>query len=451
MITYIETERLSPHPNNPRKNLGDLSELTESIKTRGILQNLTVVPWADAHFGEGITAEEYEGLYTVVIGHRRLEAAKLAGLTELPCVISDMDEKTQIATMLLENIQRNDLTVYEQAQGFQMMLDLGESISGIAEQTGFSESTVRRRVSLLELDPEKFEKSVARGATLTDYAELEKIKDIDRKNAVLDKIGTNNFDYALRQAIADEERDERTVLWREALNAFATEVKSREGYAQVEFYSISNEPSGICPEDADTVEYFYVIYEWGGVYLFVKPGKAEAEENSEEAKRRERLEYRKKGLSEMAKRAYELRKEFVNGVTVATAKKHRADIITFMILLIEEYDQKRTADMLGVEFDEDEDIFAANMSAAVNESPERALLFLAYGISGDSKNESYYQSWGDMPYRENDDLDKLYALLLTLGYGMSDEERQMQDGTHELYYAYEEDYLHDMEEEEIED
>lgn len=54
--------------------------------------------------------------------------------------------------MLLENMQRSDLTVYEQAQGFQMMLDLGESISDISEKTGFSETTVRRRVKLLELD-----------------------------------------------------------------------------------------------------------------------------------------------------------------------------------------------------------------------------------------------------------------------------------------------------------
>lgn len=69
--------------------------------------------------------------YTVVIGHRRLAAAKLAGLTELPCVITEMSDKDQVATMLLENMQRSDLTVYEQAHGMQMLMDLGDTITGI--------------------------------------------------------------------------------------------------------------------------------------------------------------------------------------------------------------------------------------------------------------------------------------------------------------------------------
>ena len=108
-ITMIPIGKLEHHPKNPRGDLGDLSELTESIRNRGIMQNLTVVPGVG---GEG---------YLVVIGNRRLEAARAAGLTELPCVISDMDEKEQMATMLMENMQRQDLTVYEQAQGFQLL------------------------------------------------------------------------------------------------------------------------------------------------------------------------------------------------------------------------------------------------------------------------------------------------------------------------------------------
>lgn len=102
MITNIDVTKLKEHPDNPRKNIGDVTELAESIKARGILQNLTVVP-----------AEN--GMYTVIIGHRRLAAAKQAGLTEVPCAVVDMDYKTQLSTMLLENMQRSDLTVYEQA------------------------------------------------------------------------------------------------------------------------------------------------------------------------------------------------------------------------------------------------------------------------------------------------------------------------------------------------
>lgn len=205
MIKNIEISRIRPHYNNPRKELGDLTELAESIKKTGILQNLTVVPWFSSTGvgAEDPTIQEEMG-YIAVIGHRRLAAAKLAGLKEVPCVISDMSYSEQIATMLLENMQRNDLTLYEQAEGFQMMLDLGESVGDISEKTGLSTTTVRRRVKLLDLDKEKFRQSVERGATLNDYIELEKIEDVDLKNSVLEAIGTANFKWKLQSAIDKE-------------------------------------------------------------------------------------------------------------------------------------------------------------------------------------------------------------------------------------------------------
>ena len=132
-ITMIPIEKLLHHSHNPRLDLGDLTELTESIRSQGVLQNLTVVP-----------DPESEG-YLVVIGNRRMEAAKLAGLAEVPCVISDMDFNTQIATMLTENMHRTDLTLYEQAQGIQMMMDLGLTETQISEMTGFSRTTIKRR------------------------------------------------------------------------------------------------------------------------------------------------------------------------------------------------------------------------------------------------------------------------------------------------------------------
>ena len=134
MIEMIPIGELMHHPENPRLDLGDLTELTESIRQNGVMQNLTVVP-----------SETEKDRYLVVIGNRRMEAAKAAGLTELPCVVSFMNHKDQIATMLMENMQRADLTVYEQAQGFQMMMDLGFMPEEIEKKTGFSETTVRRR------------------------------------------------------------------------------------------------------------------------------------------------------------------------------------------------------------------------------------------------------------------------------------------------------------------
>jgi ParB family chromosome partitioning protein len=195
----IPIEALKPHPDNPRKDVGDVAELAESIKANGIFQNLTVIPDGDS--------------YMVVIGHRRLAAARLSGLKELPCMVVEMDEREQISTMLLENMQRNDLTVYEQAQGFQMMLDLGETEQDICEKTGFSKTTVRHRLKLLELDPEEFRKSQERQPSMADYIELEKISDPKERNKALKSIGTDNFKWAVNQA-------KRTIEEREAHKAW---------------------------------------------------------------------------------------------------------------------------------------------------------------------------------------------------------------------------------------
>ena len=187
-IVNIEIDKLLPHPKNPRKNLGDLSELADSIKKNGILQNLTVVK-AD------------EDKYTVIIGHRRCAAAKLAGLTELPCVVADMDEAKQIETMLCENVQRSELTYVEQAEGFQLLLDMGFSVADVSEKTGFSESTVRRRTSLISmgLDRDKLVKSQSRNISLEDYAKLQNIEDEKERNELLDVLGTNNFNNMVIQ------------------------------------------------------------------------------------------------------------------------------------------------------------------------------------------------------------------------------------------------------------
>ena len=100
-MTIIPIEDLHSHPDNPRKELGDLTELADSIKANGVLQNLTVV--LRPVTGE-ITGETWQKGYTVVIGHRRLAAAKQAGLKELPCIVADMSLRDQVRTMLMENI-----------------------------------------------------------------------------------------------------------------------------------------------------------------------------------------------------------------------------------------------------------------------------------------------------------------------------------------------------------
>lgn len=215
--TMIKVDKLWPHPDNPRKSLGDLTELVDSIKVNGILQNLTVVPWFSGITRKPADDHTMDDEYRVVIGHRRLEAAKRAGLEEVPCNIVEMTPKEQMTTMLMENMQREELTPYEQAQGFQMMMDLGVSKSEIQERTGFSRSTVDHRLHLLELDQETLD-AVGDQIRMSDLIRLEKIKDAEVKNEILKEHGgKDTFESAYKRAIEKQDTEERKEKIRDAI------------------------------------------------------------------------------------------------------------------------------------------------------------------------------------------------------------------------------------------
>ena len=211
-IVNIKAERIMAHPNNPRKNLGDLSELVESIKIHGIMQNLTVIPLADVDPDAAIGQEEEK--YVTLIGHRRYAAGSQAGVTEFPCKIArGLSEREQMSIMLEENMQRADLTIWEQANGFQMMLDLGETEESIAEKTGFSKTTVRHRLNIAKLNQDilmKKEKDEAFQMSLTDLYALEQIEDIKIRDKIL-KEASNSRDLVWKAKNAVEEINREKV------------------------------------------------------------------------------------------------------------------------------------------------------------------------------------------------------------------------------------------------
>ena len=197
-LVMIPIERLYPHPDNPRKVLGDLTEIADSIRAKGVFQNLTVVPHEDG--------------YRIIIGHRRRAASELAGLTHLPCVIVDMTPKEQVETMLLENMQREDLTPYEQAQGFQMMIDMGDTVDEIVQKTGFSKKTVKRRLKMAELDQSVLREVSDRQISMEDFDTLAKIDDIKVRNECLKNIGTANFTIEVQKKIKKQNMSSLCVL-----------------------------------------------------------------------------------------------------------------------------------------------------------------------------------------------------------------------------------------------
>lgn len=207
-IVNLPVRSLIPHPENPRKDLGDLTEMSESIKKNGVLQNLTVIP-------KNIDGEDCNCndafKYMVIIGHRRLAAAQAAGVDQVPCrIVEGMTHDEQLLTMLEENMQRSDLTPYDQAQGFQLMLDLGQTVEDIEEKSGFSKATIYHRLNMAKLDKEIFKKKVEDSSfqlQITDLIELEKIKDINKRNEILKRVkSSSELKFQANQAAREETR-----------------------------------------------------------------------------------------------------------------------------------------------------------------------------------------------------------------------------------------------------
>ena len=437
MLTNIKIQELFAHPQNPRKDIGDITELAESIKNQGIFQNLTVVKG-----GPGVP--EGQNGYTVIIGHRRMAASKLAGLEELPCLVAQMDEKQQVATMLLENMQRSDLSIYEQAQGFQMMLDLGETQQSIAEKTGFSQTTVHRRLELAKLDQKKLKEASQRQISIMDLDKLSQVESIDKRNELLKVIGTPNFQYSVKSAIDNENQKKKEAEWRQILlNAGLIEIDDhwdrKYTYCNRNYLSCSANASEYVR--ADDEKYFKISY--GSIYFRKDQTKDKTKEDLEYQKKQERINAQRASLEEMSARAYELRKQFVESVSVACAKKHLADIVSFlcfgMFMDAAYFDEDTLRDVLGIEIpDEDEEgneyasLIYGEICEAVKKSPEKYLWKIAYLCADDSENNSFYRRY-DAEYCQNKTLTAFYDLLIKMGYQISDEEKQLRDGTHPIF------------------
>lgn len=136
--------KIEPNPEQPRQDFDEeeLQALADSISTHGILQPLTV-------------REQNSGYYQIIAGERRWRAARLAGLTEIPAVIIEADDKKAMELALIENLQRQDLNPVEEALGYQsLMSDFGLTQEDTAARVGKSRPAVANALRLLNLCPD---------------------------------------------------------------------------------------------------------------------------------------------------------------------------------------------------------------------------------------------------------------------------------------------------------
>jgi len=135
----LPIDKLDPNPQQPRTEIGDLTELTASITEKGVLEPLLVKPTSD-------------GRWMIIAGERRWRAATAAGLEEVPCIEMDVDDAEVAEIALIENMQRKDLTPWEEADGLKALSErFGYTHEEVARKVGKSRSTVTEALSIAAL------------------------------------------------------------------------------------------------------------------------------------------------------------------------------------------------------------------------------------------------------------------------------------------------------------
>lgn len=431
MIQNINVNQLEPHPDNPRRELGDLSELAASIRKSGLLQNLTVVHSPDD-----------PDKYRVIIGHRRFAAAKIAGLTELPCAIEEMDAAEQMATMLAENMQRSDLTISDQVYGVQMMLNLGESCKDITDRTGLSETTVRKRAKLATLNCGKLAAAERRGATLMDFMEIAKIEDARDREYLMEQAGTANFRYSLLQAQSKEERRARyreVTAWLDTFAAALDSLKDYTGDAELtRAERIWLTDDAFKPPESVRTRFKRVWYvrndpaENAYVDIYVSAAEIPKRERDPNFERtREAQERRAAKQKEIETQMKRMRDDFIRNYKPEV--RDMRNIMRLTLCAIGNGTLYTTAEVrkhiraaLGLEMRND--LLATEELSSAAHMPMKSLLTAICGAMIPMRCGDWQGRYFEEPR-----MIQLYEILEDMGYQMSDAERAYLDGTHECW------------------
>ena len=466
-IEMIAASKLYHHPNNPRNDYGDLEELASSIRGMGVLQNLTVVPYNPSV--HQMPSDTPTDAYLVIIGNRRLEAAKQVGLQALPCVIdADMSFSDQLASMLAENNLRESANPLREAQNIQLMLDWGGcSIDQVAEKTGFSASKVRSRLKLCSYNQETANAALEKGATLSDFAELNKLKSQERRDAVLEVYGTKEFRYRLEQARSAEKNEAKIAQWVDEAKS-SLHIEQLRDDADLDNYvrvaTADKSPLKMeLPEDVAL--YFFLRRNYIGhleIVFYRQKVESDATDNQADEKLRQHLQLREEALEEIKEVARASRLRFVKNLS-STAVEAKWPAIAKYIGLTQLYhfggyspSYKDLGILLGINIDVEKtaayDNFAqlasfmdtdSGFAERLTKSPTLVIFYEAFVIlerfASHYNNSGYYKKpyFSYATFRVCPKMDTLYKLLNELGYEESSEEAAWRDGTHQMYLTEE--------------
>jgi ParB family transcriptional regulator, chromosome partitioning protein len=191
----IPIEEIRPNPEQPRKALGDLRELTDSVREKGVLEPVLVrfMPREDCYF--------------IISGERRYHAARAAGLKEVPCIEKTADEAETLEIALVENLQRKDLTAFEEADGlFRLASQFEYSHDDVAKKIGKSRSSVTETLTLRNIPESIRKRCVTHGITSRSMLLQISRQPTEKKMAeMLEKILRGGMN---REQARDERREE---------------------------------------------------------------------------------------------------------------------------------------------------------------------------------------------------------------------------------------------------
>ncbi|AON97409.1 ParB-like nuclease domain protein [Gordonia phage Nyceirae] len=214
-LAQLKPSQLVAHPKNIRRDVGDITSLADSIAAQGIRHPLVVAP------------NGKPDKYILIAGHRRLAAAKKLRLKTVPCIVDTAitDEADQIAAMLAENIERQDLTAVEESDGVALLLDLGLNQKQIASRTGMTSPRVRNRVKVAKLSDDMKTRLTEHEVTLADAVFIADHADHPGDLAELENaLGTNNWAVARQQQLDRDAERKRVAAVRKAAEAAGIEV-----------------------------------------------------------------------------------------------------------------------------------------------------------------------------------------------------------------------------------
>jgi len=170
-VRLISVDRIDPNPRQPRSEIGDLKELMDSIRSKGVLEPILVRPKGNR--------------FEIIAGERRFVASKNLGLSEIPCIEMEVEEQEALEISLIENLQRKDLDVFEEADGLKTLMSLySYSHQNIAEKIGKARSTITEiiGVSRIPIDlREKLKKAgVTSRSTIIEIAKINNQQDMEK-------------------------------------------------------------------------------------------------------------------------------------------------------------------------------------------------------------------------------------------------------------------------------